>query len=228
MSSYCPKCGENVDTIVQRDRYARGSSLDYPPLSTEEQLKLSELEQCERLRGWMGGEGELLTVEQVRELWEQFSADFSASWLMDSWGMRGNFSAWLAHRSRRAALPSGGATLSGEERAILQDFVEAAEALPDKYEYYRWAHLDKPVSPIVKRLLAAAVRAGDTGEDTKRLDWLATQVDARPYVVMQRVHDWKHVSIAFIVGEKNAPTLREALDAARALSSPVSAPPETK
>lgn len=58
----------------------------------------TDAEQMQQLREWMGGEGEQIPLATLHTLWEQFSAAFAASWLIDSDNMRGNFCAWLINR----------------------------------------------------------------------------------------------------------------------------------
>lgn len=57
-------------------------------------------EDVSALRAWMGGEGDAIPLEEIEELWQQFSTDFCATWLLVGESTKGSFCGWLINRLR--------------------------------------------------------------------------------------------------------------------------------
>ena len=56
-----------------------------------------ELEDMEKLRARLGGCGQMLPLPALHELWEEYSANLSASWLTVDPCLMDGFAGWLAH-----------------------------------------------------------------------------------------------------------------------------------
>lgn len=79
--------GTNLREAVKN---AMGYEPDPPPAQSS-----IEPDGVEAIREWFGGEGDLLTEEQIESAWQEFSTDYCASWLIVSRSTLGNFAGWL-------------------------------------------------------------------------------------------------------------------------------------